>query len=374
VRMLLTTPPGVGHILPLVPTAQAALAAGHQVLFVTTGPHADILRRRGVRTEDAAPHADVTARFHRLNQETNRPGITAEEVLSAATAAWAEIGDLMLGGLLRAIQRWRADVVVYEPYHVAGLAAARLTGVPAVLHGTGLPMGTFRRALEKMARPREHYGAAEAFGTPDAVVNVCPSSMTSPDRDRGWPMRYVPADVGAAAPGWENTPPSMPRICVTFGSVLPGMAEHVVRATVEGLRELEAEILVSAGGAALDGWGPLPANVRMARWLPMVDVLPSCAAVIHHGGSGTMFGALAAGVPQVVLPLGADQPTNADAVARRGVGLALDTAADGMQTVGEAVRQVLADPSYGRAARDVARENGARPAPSAVIRQIARLT
>src|SRR3954464_9288253 len=83
---------------------------------------------------------------------------------------------------------------------------------------------------------------------------------------------------------------------------------------------------IAAYHSALDGWGPLPANVRMARWLPMVDVLPSCAAVIHHGGSGTMFGARVAGVPQVVLPLGADQPTNADAVVRRGVGLALDTA------------------------------------------------
>jgi L-noviosyl transferase len=373
VRMLLTTPPGVGHMLPLVPMAHAALAAGHQVLFATTGSNADILSRRGVPTEDTAPDTDVTARYRRLNEETNRPGITAEEVVSAATAAWASIGDLMLDGLLRTIRRWRADVVVYEPYHVAGLAAAQLTAIPAVLHGTGLPMRTFRRALRNMAQPREHHGAGERSATPDAEVNVCPSSMTSPDRDRGWAMRYVPSDVGGSASEWENKPPSVPRICVSFGSVLPGMAGHVVRTTVEELRDLDAEVLVSTGGAILDDWGPMPANVRMERWLPMAAVLPTCAAVVHHGGSGTTFGALAAGVPQVVLPQGADQPKNADAVTRRGVGIAVDTVADGMSMIGKAVRQVLTDPAYGSAAQEVARENAARPAPPAVVRQIAGL-
>jgi UDP:flavonoid glycosyltransferase YjiC (YdhE family) len=372
-KMLLTAPPGVGHMLPLVPMAQAALAAGHEVLFATTGPNLGLLSCHGVPTVDAASHADVAARFHQLNQDTNRPGMPAEEVVSVAIAAWAEIGDLMLDGLLRTIRRWRADVVVHEPYHVAGLAAAQLAGVPAVLHGTGLPMRTFRRALEKMVRPPERYGAGEPSTTPDAVVNVCPSSMTSPDREHGWPMRYVPADVGAAASDWEYTRPSVPRICVSFGSVLPGMGKHMIRVTAEALRELDAEVLVSTGGAALDGWGPLPANVRLARWLPMSAVLPGCVTVIHHGGSGTVFGALAAGVPQVLLPQGSDQPKNAEAVVRRGVGIALDTTTDGAETLGKAVRQVLADPSYSRAAQEVARENSARPAPSAVVAQIARL-
>jgi L-noviosyl transferase len=372
-RMFLTAPPGVGHMLPLVPMAQAALAAGHEVLFATTGPNIDMLGCHGVPTADAAPHADVAACFHQLNQDTNHLGMPAEEVVSVAISAWAEIGDLMLDGLLRTIRRWRADVVVYEAYHVAGLAAAQLAGVPAVLHGTGLPMRTFRRALEKMARPSELYGAVAPSATPDAVVNVCPSSMTSPEREYGWPMRYVPADVGAADSDWKDTRPSVPRICVTFGSVLPGMGKHMIRATVGELRELNAEVLVSTGGAALDGWGPLPANVRLAQWLPMAAVLPGCSTVIHHGGSGTMFGALAAGVPQVLLPQGADQPKNAEAVVRRGVGIALDTMTDGMERLGQAVRQVIADPSYSKAAQEVARENSARPAPSAVVTQIAQM-
>lgn len=56
------------------------------------------------------------------------------------------------------------------------------------------------------------------------------------------------------------------------------------------------------------------------------------------------------------------------------MGIALDITTDGMEMIGKAVRQVLEDPSYGRAAQEVARENSARPAPSAVVGQIARLT
>lgn len=64
--------------------------------------------------------------------------------------------------------------------------------------------------------------------------------------------------------------------------------------------------------------------MRVERHVPLADVLPRCAAVVTHGGSGTVVAALAAGVPCVVLPMGADQPWNADRVAALGTGLVLD--------------------------------------------------
>ena len=106
----------------------------------------------------------------------------------------------------------------------------------------------------------------------------------------------------------------------------------------------------------------------------MSTVLPGCAAVVHHGGSGTMFAALATGIPQVVLPQGSDQPKNAEALARRGVGIVLDTTTGGPETLGKAVREILTDASFRRAAQEVARENDARPAPSALVTRVAQPT
>jgi UDP:flavonoid glycosyltransferase YjiC (YdhE family) len=55
-------------------------------------------------------------------------------------------------------------------------------------------------------------------------------------------------------------------------------------------------------------------NVTATRWVTHADVLPHCSAVITHGGHGTVTKALIADVPLVLVPLGRDQPDNADRV------------------------------------------------------------
>lgn len=363
-RILFSAPVGTGHLLPMVPLAKAAARAGHEVLFGVTGANLDILAPLGLRVVDIAPDKDVTTVFGQLNAETQVPGIPVEQLLSRAAAGWAEIADLVLDGMLRTIERHQIDVVVYEPYHVAALTAANLAGVPSVLHGTGVPMRTFRPALELTAHGT---GSAE----PTAAVTVCPSSFTSPRRDKGWPMRYTPFDLHAPLPGWVASPASVPRVCVTFGSVLPGLSSgDLVSATLAGLRDLEVEVVLSTGGADLP---ELPANVRAAPWLPMSEVLPTCAAVVHHGGSGTTFGAMAAGVAQVVLPHGADQPVNAAAVAKSGVGVVLDTAQAGAAAIRAAVREVVEGHGYRTAAEELAAENAARPTAAEVVDRMAAL-
>jgi len=64
---------------------------------------------------------------------------------------------------------------------------------------------------------------------------------------------------------------------------------------------------------------PLPERMTWVPRLPFRDVMPHCAAVVHHGGIGTLARALAAGTPQVVLAHGVDRPDNAQRLARRGV-------------------------------------------------------
>jgi UDP:flavonoid glycosyltransferase YjiC (YdhE family) len=67
----------------------------------------------------------------------------------------------------------------------------------------------------------------------------------------------------------------------------------------------------------------LPAGVRHCAFALFRHLLPLCAAVVHHGGIGTTAAALAAGTPQVVLPLAWDQPDNAQRVQGLGVGIRL---------------------------------------------------
>lgn len=65
---------------------------------------------------------------------------------------------------------------------------------------------------------------------------------------------------------------------------------------------------------------PLPDFALHARYAPFSRVFPRCCAVAHHGGIGTLGQGLAAGIPQLVMPLGFDQPDNAARLQRLGVG------------------------------------------------------
>ena len=69
------------------------------------------------------------------------------------------------------------------------------------------------------------------------------------------------------------------------------------------------------------GLGPLPSNAHVEQWWPQDAVLGQAAAMLGHGGFGTTMGALAAGVPQVVVPLFTfDQIVNGEHVAAVGAG------------------------------------------------------
>jgi UDP:flavonoid glycosyltransferase YjiC (YdhE family) len=58
--------------------------------------------------------------------------------------------------------------------------------------------------------------------------------------------------------------------------------------------------------------------VRWFPYAPFSAVLPRAAAFVHHGGIGTTAQALAAGVPQLIVPLSHDQFDNAARAQRLG--------------------------------------------------------
>ncbi len=151
---------------------------------------------------------------------------------------------------------------------------------------------------------------------------------------------------------------------VTFGSVAAsvGLFPGLYRTTVDVLSDLDVHVLVTTGGQADPAeLGPLPANVRAERWVAQEEALAHADAVVCHGGYGTMLGALAHGVPLVVMTLfGGDQRRNGRRIAEIGAGIALDEdgrmmfeppGAEVIAALPGAVRRVLDDPGYGRAAR-----------------------
>jgi len=134
------------------------------------------------------------------------------------------------------------------------------------------------------------------------------------------PIRPVPFSEAAAGgvPVWLTNPAARQRVYLTLGTVSFGAIE-VLRYAVSEIAALDVDVLVAVGPdgdpAAL---GDVPTNVHVQRFVSQPEILPMMDLVIHHGGTGTVLAVLAAGLPQIILPQGADQFVNSDILGRIG--------------------------------------------------------
>ena len=138
-----------------------------------------------------------------------------------------------------------------------------------------------------------------------------------------------------------------------------------------GVRELGVPVVVTTGRQIDPAeLGPQPPHVRVQRWIPQEELLPWCRAVVSQGGSGIALAALAHGLPSVLLPIGADQPQTAARLAELGAALVLDPVSASSEEIAAAVRRVLDDPSYARAATAVRVEIRSLPGSDLAIQHV----
>jgi MGT family glycosyltransferase len=172
-------------------------------------------------------------------------------------------------------------------------------------------------------------------------------------------------------------------VYLSFGTVLGHMsiAADVYRAAIRAVAGIDARVLLTVGREfATEQLGELPGNVHVESWVDQADVFADAVVVVCHGGSGTTFGALGAGVPVVVVPLFADQFANGPRVAEAGAGVVVDTSRnDGERQplnahhapqMTEAIETIRADPSYRENAQRVAAEMAASPTADDLLNEL----
>jgi UDP:flavonoid glycosyltransferase YjiC (YdhE family) len=94
---------------------------------------------------------------------------------------------------------------------------------------------------------------------------------------------------------------------------------------------------------------------------------------VSHGGSGSVIGALAHGLPSVLIPLGADQPANAARCEALGVARMVDAVDLTPEGVRNAVAEMLADEAYRANAGRIRDEIAALPGPGHAVGLLERL-
>lgn len=350
-----------GHVNTMLPLAEAARRSGHDVVFASGPGLVDHLARHGIETWLIGPsHAEAGGR-----------AALSPEYFTATGTARAE-------NLVPLARSWRPDLVVHEEMELAGAVAAAATGAYHVVHGLGLlpPYWVWELFAPIVADLGRRFDVRPPIDPAAATyLRVSPPAL-DPDATVIWgDVRLVRPGFGFAS-SRDQMPSGLddfvrggrdPLVHLTLGTVFhetPG----VLRAAIDGLRTLPIRLVVTTGPNVVpSSFGPQPPNVHITEYVPHALFLRYCDVVVSHAGAGIMFGALANGLPQLLLPQGADQFGNAAAC--RAAGVALTLAPDEV-TAGEvamAVRRLLVSPSFRAEASRVRRDLAAMPTPGEVL-------
>ncbi|MCW2633858.1 MAG: glycosyltransferase [Blastococcus sp.] len=359
----------VGHVLPLVPLARALRDAGHDILFATAHEGVQAARKAGIPVQDVAPGLNVTRVL--LGALLRRPRTMRRELAGeAGTAAVGSMFAALAGHLAdrtaALADDWRPDLVLHEGLApLGGLAAAR-RGVPSVLVDALVFDGRelFDAVTPHLDRLVRRFGV-DAVPEPAETVVAIPPSLAGPRHGR--PMRYVPATGGDGATSLP-TSGSRPVVLVSRSTVSDPRPDPMMARVVAAAEGADVDVVLVRPDRAV-ARRSLPPNVTTTDWVPFADVLPRVAGFVHHGGAGSLMTALAAGVPQVVVPGAGDRTVHARLLAARGAGLAVPA----KEITRDVLERLVSDAGLRQASGEVAAEIAAMPAPADLVEPLVAL-
>lgn len=379
-KILLTACPAHGHMFLPVPLGWALRNAGHDVLFALPESLVAAGDATGLPT---APLADV--RMHEVMAATFAP-LLKRGFASADPAergrygalAFTRLAEAVAGDLVDLARAWKPDLVVSGAVEFAGPLAADVAGASSAAYGwgtwlTGPAADGMRAALKELYG---RYGSDTAAAFPGTRVDMCPAGLADPSGPPVERMRYIPYN-GPGTAAWLRTPKQRPRVCVTLGGSLGG-GDH------PGGVDLLARVLEAVDGGAFDAVVALgdldpaglhvPDNVRMERWLPLNQLLPTCDAVVHHGGTGTCLTAGVIGLPQLVMPQVADSFRLAGRLSELGAGVQMMPGETEPCAIRDAVSALLYDRDLRAGAERLCAEMTSLAGPASVVPLLERAT
>ncbi|MFD9084403.1 activator-dependent family glycosyltransferase [Streptomyces erythrochromogenes] len=425
-RVLFTTFGARNHVHAQVALAWALRAAGHEVCVASHPDLAEVIARTGLTAvpvgrelgeerlmeelrerEDAsretydedAPDAQLLLAMDELRPEK----LTYDHMHGVFTAMTSAVfqnysSAEMIDDLVGFARGWRPDLVIWDPLTFAGAVAARVTGAAHARLMFGLDLvGRMRESYLAQVRQRpaalredpvrewlgpvmERYGGefTEDLVTGQWTVDPVPTSLRLPADLPYVPVRCVAYNGRGSVPDWLREEPRRPRVCLTLGvshREVMGGDQASVGELIEAVAGLDVEVVATLDARQLREAGSLPPNVRAVDFVPMDVLLPTCSALVSHGGSGTVHAAFLYGVPQVLVPGTMwDNAIRADLVQRSGAGLRLDAQTLTAAALRDALTRVLTEPSFTAGAERLRRETLATPSPRDVVPLLESLT
>jgi UDP:flavonoid glycosyltransferase YjiC (YdhE family) len=381
-----------GHAFPAIGLARALRRRGHEVVVETWERWREAVEAEGIEftaaeeyeafppprpgTEEAASAADA-ARALVPYMEEQRFDAVVSDILTLAPTLAAERAGLRRATLIPHVY----------PVHEQGMpffgfgAMAPRSRVGRALWAAALPVlvDGLRRGRRELNESREALGLAplERFhgGISDELAIV--ATFPQLEYPRRWPagVRVTgPIEFELPHPDVELPAGEAPLVLVA-----PSTAQdpecRLVRVALEALADEPVGVLATTNRHRPAR--PLPSapdNAVLVDWLSYSQAMTVADLVVCHGGHGTVARALGAGAPVICCPAVGDMAENGARVAWSGAGLMLPWRLLGRRTLRLAVRRILADPTFGVRAGEIAAWGRAHDGASAAALLIEALT
>lgn len=238
-----------------------------------------------------------------------------------------------------------------------------------------------RNALAELGVPASSYSIMDIPRTSDLYLQLSDETFEYPRSDAPPQIKFV----GPVLPDlsgefvlpawWEDMVGSeKPVVHVTQGTIATNSDDLIVP-TLRALADEDVLVVVSTGGKPVDTvkLAPLPANARIATFIPYGPFLPHVDMMVTNGGYGGVQLALANGIPLVVAGDSEDKPEVANRVQWAGVGINLRTGKPKPEHIKHAVRKLIHNPAYSERARQMRARILRHDAPTLVAEHIEAL-
>jgi glycosyltransferase (activator-dependent family) len=402
-RVLVTTSAVNSHLYNLVPTAWALRAAGHEVCVATQPNLIEETKRTGL-TAVAVGDELATTRGNLDTSdtpyglgvditETDPAKLTlpyVREVFRAYTSVVCEYmaDDTTLTDLVTFAKAWRPDLILWDAHNYAAPVLANALGLPHVRIVPAPDHWARMRAIfldlmraesggedplaDYLGGKLARYGGefSEEMVVGQATVEPLPSWLRVKADVDYRPVRHVPYNGPSVIPGWLRKKPKRRRVCLTLGQTRRALGSEAqgggIADLLQGIAKLDVEVIATLNANQIPPGTTIPDNVRLFDYVPLNALLPTCAAVVHYGGMGTVNASVVHGVPQVGVPGNIWGETGImRELCAQGAGLVADHT-----NLVDQVARILDDPSYTTAAARLQKEMLATPSPRDMVPQL----
>jgi zeaxanthin glucosyltransferase len=189
-----------------------------------------------------------------------------------------------------------------------------------------------------------------------ATISQQPAEFDFPRKELPPSFHYTgpfldPEARPALAFPWEQLDGRRPLVYASLGTLQNGLPA-VFRIIAEACAPLDVQLVMGLGSGLLpEELGNLPGNPLVLSDVPQLQLLQRAQLMITHAGMNSALECLSYGIPMVAIPIAYDQPNIAQRIAWTGTGTVVPLETLTVERMRDAVKRVLADPSYRTAAR-----------------------